>query len=212
MPGEGKTFTAINLASVYSLLGKRTILIGFDLRKPRIFEDFNLSNEKGVSTWLIGRDKLEDIIQKTRFENLSVISAGPIPPNPSELTSLDKSDELFKSLKDKYDYIIVDSSPIGIVSDTYHLASLSDACLLVVRPGQTLRDMLGTTLSEISISKIKGMSLIINDIQSDNKYTYGDKYGYTSEKEIPTRFMFFRKKSKSRKIKSLDTATTQRKT
>ena len=64
MPGEGKTYTAINLASVYSLLGKKTILVGFDLRKPKIFQDFNLNNEKGVSTWLIGKDKLQDIIQE----------------------------------------------------------------------------------------------------------------------------------------------------
>ncbi len=68
MPGDGKTFTAINLASVYSLLGKKTILVGFDLRKPKIFQDFNLSNEKGVSTWLIGKDKLQDIIQETSLK------------------------------------------------------------------------------------------------------------------------------------------------
>ena len=101
MPEDGKTFTAINLASVYSLLGKKTILVGFDLRKPKIFQDFNLSNEKGVSTWLIGKDNLQDIIQETSFENLSVISAGPIPPNPSELTALGKTEELLKSTERK---------------------------------------------------------------------------------------------------------------
>ena len=79
LPEEGKTFTAINLASVYSILGKKTVLVGFDLRKPKIFKDFNLGNDKGVSTWLIGTDTVQDIIQKTSFENLSIISAGPIP-------------------------------------------------------------------------------------------------------------------------------------
>ena len=201
MPEEGKTYTAINLASAYSLLGKKTILVGFDLRKPKIFQDFNLNNEKGVSTWLIGKDKLQDVIQETSFENLSVILAGPVPPNPSELTSLDKSDELLKLLKDKYDYIIVDSSPIGLVSDTFHLASLADACLLVVRPGLTLRYMLGNTLNEINISETKGLSIVINDIQSDSKFSYGEKYGYTNDKQRSKRFPFFRKKSKSQKMK-----------
>jgi capsular exopolysaccharide synthesis family protein len=183
LPEDGKTFTAINLASVYSLLGRKTILIGFDLRKPKIYQDFNLNNEKGVSTWLIGKDKLNDIIQETSFKNLSIISAGPIPPNPSELTAMEKTEELLKLLKESYDLIIIDSSPIGIVSDTFHLASLADAFLLVVRPGKTLRDMLEITLAEIYSRHMRGVSLVINDIQSNSKhYGYGEKYGYTNDK------------------------------
>ncbi|HBE40468.1 MAG TPA: hypothetical protein DDW27_04570 [Bacteroidales bacterium] len=183
MPGDGKTFTAINLASAYSLLGKRTILLGFDLRKPKIFGDFELSNEKGISTWLIGKDKLPEIVQKTKFENLSIISAGPVPPNPSELTALGKTTELITLLKENYDYIVIDSSPIGIVSDTLHLASLSDACLLVIRPGKSLKDMFINTISEIRTNGTKGVGLVINDIQSDSKYYgYGEKYGYTQDK------------------------------
>jgi capsular exopolysaccharide synthesis family protein len=186
MPGEGKTFTAINLASVYSLLGKQTILLGFDLRKPKIYKDFGLSNEKGISTWLIGQDKLEDVIQKTAFDNLSIISAGPTPPNPSELTALEKTSELIRILKEKYDYIIIDSSPIGLVSDTFHLASMADSCLLVVRPGYTMKDMLERTLNEISVNRTKGVSYVINDIKNDSKrYGYGDKYGYTDENHKP---------------------------
>lgn len=197
MPADGKTFAAINLASVYSLLGKKTILVGFDLRKPKIFQDFDLDNEKGVSTWLIGKDNIQDIIKKTAFENLSIITAGPVPPNPSELTALGKTDELFKLLKERYDYIIIDSSPIGLVSDTYHLVSLADACLLVVRPGQTLKDMFENTLREIDASGAKGVSLVINDIQADSKhYGYGEKYGYTSDRERSKKQFFRRKKHK----------------
>jgi capsular exopolysaccharide synthesis family protein len=183
MPGDGKTFTSINLASAYSLLGKRTILLGFDLRKPKIYEDFNLHNERGISTWLIGQDKLSDIIQKTTLDNLSIISAGPVPPNPSELTALGKTAELITSLREEFDYIVIDSSPIGIVSDTLHLASLSDACLLVIRPGKSLKDMFINTLSEIGTHDAQGVGLVINDIQSDSKYYgYGEKYGYTHSK------------------------------
>lgn len=193
MPADGKTFTAINLASVYSLLGKKTILVGFDLRKPKIYQDFNLDNTKGVSTWLIGKDSLLDIIQETSFENLSIISAGPIPPNPSELIALDRTRELLRLLKEKYDFIIIDSSPIGIVSDTYHLASQADAVLLVVRSGQTLRDMFENTLNEISANDTKGVSLVINDVKSDSKhYGYGEKYGYTKDMEQSKKHSFFR--------------------
>jgi capsular exopolysaccharide synthesis family protein len=195
MPEDGKTFTAINLASVYSLLGKKTILVGFDLRRPKIFKDFDLNNEKGISTWLIGKDNLEDIIKETSFENLSVISAGPVPPNPSELTSLEKTEELLKLLKERYDYILIDSSPIGIVSDTIHLASLVDSCLLVVRPKNTIKDMLKKAIEEIKINDFKGVSLVINDIQSDSKhYGYGEKYGYTNDKDRPLKHLFKRKK------------------
>lgn len=184
MPGEGKTFTAINLASAYSLLDKNTILLGFDLRKPKIYQDFNLENEKGLSTWLIGQDKLEDIIQKTEYKNLSVITSGPTPPNPSELTALAKTGELFKLLKEKYDYIVVDSSPIGIVSDTLFLASLSDVCLLVVRPDYTEHEMLETAYNELINGSGKGLGLVINDISSDSKHHhYGEKYGYTKNKK-----------------------------
>ncbi len=183
MPEDGKTFTAINLASVYSMLGKKTVLVGFDLRKPKLFQDFKLINEKGVSTWLIGQDSIQDIIQKTSFDNLFLISSGPVPPNPSELTALEKTQELIRLLKEMFDYIIIDSSPIGVVSDTYHLASLSDTCLLVIRPGQTIKDMFINTLNELDVSSIKGLGLVINDIQPDSKhYGYGEKYGYTNMK------------------------------
>lgn len=181
---DGKTFTAINLASVYSLLGKKTILVGFDLRKPQIFQDFNLNNEKGVSTWLIGKDLIHDIIQETSFDNLSIISSGPIPPNPSELIVMDKTKILLELLKEKYDYIIIDSSPIGIVSDTIHLTSLADTCLFVVRPLKTIKDMYETTLNEISNLGINGFAIVINDIKKGNKqYGYGEKYGYVKDQK-----------------------------
>lgn len=197
MPGEGKTFTAMNLASVYSLLGKKTVLVGFDLRKPKIFDDFKLSNDKGVSTWLIGKDNLQDVIQETAYENLSIISSGPIPPNPSELTALSKTEELFKKLKEQFDFIVIDTSPIGLVSDTYHLATLTDACLLVTRPGYTLRDMFERTHHELTARGIRGISLIINGIKADSKhYGYGEKYGYTTEKT--TGFRWFKRQGKKK--------------
>jgi capsular exopolysaccharide synthesis family protein len=168
----------MNLASAYSLMSK-TVLVGFDLRKPKIFEDFGISNDKGVSTWLIGRDSLDDIIITTEYENLSIIPAGPVPPNPSELTSSGKTAELFNLLKERFDYVIIDSPPIGLVSDTFHLATLSDTCLIIVRQNKTLKYLLEGTVKDIKTSDIKNVSLVVNDIGLAGKgYGYGGKYGY----------------------------------
>lgn len=179
MPEEGKTFTAMNLASAYSLMGKKTVLVGFDLRKPKIFDDFGISNDRGVSTWLIGRDSLEDIIKPTAHENLSIIPAGPVPPNPSELTSSVKTDELFTLLKNKFDFIIIDSPPIGSVSDTIHLTTLADTCLVIVRQNKSLKYLLERTIKDLQISDIKNVSLVVNDISLEKMgYGYGGGYGY----------------------------------
>lgn len=183
MPGEGKTFTAINLASAYSILGKRTVLVGFDLRKPKIYQDFNLNNGKGISTYLIGENSAQDIIFETSSKNLWIIPAGPIPPNPSELTSLKRTDDLFKILKEKFEIIIIDSSPVGLVSDSMHLATLSDVCIMVVRPGYTLKDIFGKTIEEMKSYDVKNLSLVINDLQIASNYRYSEKYGYTNAKK-----------------------------
>ena len=194
LPGDGKTFTSINLASVYSLLGKKTVLVGFDLRNPRIFDDFNITNERGLSTWLIGRDTLDDIIYPSGFDNLFLIPAGPVPPNPSELTALDKTETLFNTLRTQFEYIVVDSSPIGLVSDTYYLASLANACLVVVRPGKTIRDTFVHILHEIKANNTKGVSLVTNDIQDKRtQYGYGAKYGYIDTKSKRRVSNIFRK-------------------
>jgi capsular exopolysaccharide synthesis family protein len=181
MPAEGKTFTAINIASAYSLMGKKTVLVGFDLRKPKIYTDFGITNEQGVSTWLIGRDSLDQVIKATEHENLFLVSAGPVPPNPSELTSSAKTAELFSLLKERFDYIIIDSPPIGAVSDTFHLATLADICLLIVRQNQTIKHLLEGTVKDLQISNIQSISLVVNDIGIEGRgygYGYGRKYGY----------------------------------
>ncbi len=177
MPGEGKTFTAINLAIVYNLIGKKTVLVDFDMRKPKICTNFGLDNDYGVSTWLIGKSDLQDIIKETRYENLSVIPAGPIPPNPSELIVLEKTEELLRLLKERYEYIIIDSSPIGTVSDAFLLATLADTCILIVRQNITIKDLLENTAKELKTSDIHNISIAINDLGSEYKrYGYGIKY------------------------------------
>lgn len=179
MPAEGKTFTALNLASAYSLAGSKTVLVSFDLRRPWIYNEFGLNNEKGISTYLIGRDKIDDIIMKTEYENFFIIPAGPIPPNPSELILTDKTKELYAELKKRFDIIITDSAPIGAVSDTYSLASLSDAIIMIVRHNKTVKQLLKDTMEDCKANGLTNMSILMNDIRSDMKiYGYRGRYGY----------------------------------
>lgn len=191
MPGDGKTMTSLNLASVYSMLGKKTVLVGFDLRNPKIYKDFNLSNDKGVSTYLIGQNKTDEIIQKTEHDNLSIISAGPVPPNPSELTASQRTEDLIDNLRKKFDYIIIDSPPIGLISDTHYLTSFADANIIVIRLKRTLRELLQRTIHEVRTSGMDHISLVVNDISTISKrYGYSEKYGYTKDAK--------RKKSRNR--------------
>lgn len=194
MPAEGKTFASINLASVYSLMGKRTVLVGFDLRKPKIYNDFNVTNERGVSTYLIGQNTLDEITQESGYANMWIISAGPIPPNPAELASSAKAKELFDELKKRYDYIIIDSAPMGAVSDTFSLAEIADITLILVRHNRTIKHILQNTISDAKANGITEMSLVLNDITREKGlygyygkyrygygYRYGDGYGYYTE-------------------------------
>ena len=127
IPSEGKTFTSINLASALSLNEEKTILVGLDLRKPKIIEDFGINNNFGVSSYLSGISKnLDEVIQHSGFDNLDIITAGPIPPNPSELINRQKFVEFISLLREKYENIIIDTPPIMSVSYTHLTLPTSD--------------------------------------------------------------------------------------
>jgi tyrosine-protein kinase Etk/Wzc len=184
MPEEGKTFTAINLASAFSLIGKKTVLVGFDLRKPKVYTDFNIDNDQGVSTWLNNKSGLQDILKDTHYTNLSIIPAGPVPPNPSELIVREKTEELLELLKERYECIIIDSSPIGTVSDTYHLSTLVDILILLVRQNITFKDLFENTLKELKINHINRISIVVNDLGNESKHNgHGERYRLSKSKE-----------------------------
>ncbi len=153
--GEGKTFAAINLASAYSLTGKRVVLIGFDLRRPSLYKSFKLDGELGITSYLIGKKTIDEVIYKSDYDNLHIIPSGPIPPNPGELSGLEKVKDMIKYLKGKYDYIIIDSPPIGVVSDIYSVASSADAILMMVRHDYTKKNVLASTLMEMQTAGIR---------------------------------------------------------
>ncbi|MFN7331997.1 MAG: polysaccharide biosynthesis tyrosine autokinase, partial [Flavobacterium sp.] len=127
--GEGKTFCSINIATVFAISEKKTVIVGLDLRKPKIFDDFNLKNKIGVVNYLIGQNAMDEIIQNTKIPYLDVITSGPIPPNPSELIMGETMREFMDELKRRYDYVILDTPPVGLVTDAIELAPFADVTL-----------------------------------------------------------------------------------
>lgn len=173
-----KLFCTVNLATVFALSNKKTIIVGLDLRKPRIFDDFSIDNNVGTVNYLIGQKKLNEIIQQTHIPNLDVITSGPIPPNPAELIISDTMSELIDELKAIYDYIILDTPPVGLVSDALELAQYCDATLYIVRQNVTKKGMLSVVNEKHKRGELHNISIVLNDFQNKSKYGYGYNYGY----------------------------------
>lgn len=176
--GEGKSFVASNLAVSLAMLGKRTVLLGLDMRKPKIHTLFGADNSKGLSTYFIGRDKWEDIVETTYVPNLSIMPSGPIPPNPAELLASEKTYELVAALKQEFDFIVIDSPPIAVVTDAVLISQHCDTTLFVLRHRFTSRNVLDL-VEDLSKSKtITNMALLLNDFKKPRGYGYGYNYGY----------------------------------
>lgn len=176
--GEGKTFCAKNLAVIYAMAGRKTILIGADLRKPKLYIDFDKENHLGLSSYLTESLVLEKIIKKSEIENLDVITSGPIPPNPSELLVKSKMKFLLEELKGIYDYIIFDTPPIGIVSDSLILMEMTDVNIYVVRQKYTKKEFLNYINEYHETKKIQNLCVLLNEAEASSIYGYSYGYGY----------------------------------
>jgi len=186
--GEGKTFCAMNLASVYSLTGKKTILIGCDMRKPKIFDDFGLKNDIGLSSYLSGQeDDHRKVIKKTAYDNLDLIVSGPIPPNPSELLFSSNFEKMINELKKEYDVVILDTPPVGLVSETLDLLTLVDFTLFVFRQNYSEKSFIDAVNGLKEQKGIKNIYAVFNGLDSSKVsyggygYSYGYGYGYYDE-------------------------------
>lgn len=199
-PGEGKTTTSCSLAIAMAQAGKKTVLIDCDLRKPSVHRNFKLSNERGLSTLLIGESKQSEVIQKTWEENLDVITLGVRPPNPSELLESVKMRNFLEALKETYEYIILDTPPVIMVTDALILAQFSDGCILVVAAGETHKEAIKK--SKKLITNVNGhiLGVVLNKLDlSKRKYfgydQYYYNYGYVEEQK--KKRSFFKKKESS---------------
>lgn len=176
--GEGKTFCSINLASVFALSDKKTVLVGLDLRKPKISGDFNIDNSRGVVNFLINDASIDEIIHKSDVEYLDIIPSGPIPPNPSELLMGERLEELINILKERYDYIILDSPPLGLVADSLELIKYVDATLYIARYNYTHKNMFTFVNEKYKRGEIKNISVVFNGYVEKGGSGYGYGYGY----------------------------------
>ncbi|MCK5470801.1 MAG: polysaccharide biosynthesis tyrosine autokinase [Cyclobacteriaceae bacterium] len=177
--GEGKTFIAANLGGIISLLINRVVLIDLDMRKPRFHEVFEGTDpSKGLSTILIKKHEVEECIHKTNLENLDYIPAGPIPPNPSELILGGQFEKLMKYLETKYDVIIIDTPPVGLVTDGIHALKIATIPIYIVRADFSKKAFLKNINRLIKVHKLNNLSLILNSLKKPSNGTYSYGYGY----------------------------------
>ena len=181
IPGEGKSFVSINTAVSLALTGSRVILMEFDLRKPKISKELGISREPGLSNYLINMASEKDIIKPhPTIANFNIIPCGPIPPNPAELISGPRLLELINYLKQHFDYIIMDSPPVGAVTDAKILANMADATLYIVRHNYTNSSLLQMINDVHKKNILPNLNIVFNGINTKKilGYSYGKEYGY----------------------------------
>ncbi len=177
-PGEGKTFTSTNVASIMAMSDKKVVIVDFDLHKPKIHKTFEIENLKGISSYLIGKNDLEDIINKDLSPNLDVITAGPIPPNPSELILKSRMSDLFEKLEKEYDYIIIDTPPFGLLNDSIELIKYLDVFLIILNTKYI--KIRGLRTIEAMFEKYDDISVgvVLNGVKRTRFQYYYSKYSY----------------------------------
>ncbi len=177
-PREGKTTTALNLATVLAFSGARTLVIDGDLRKPRAHASFNLPNKRGLTNLIVGEDDPAEYCQRTNIERVDVLTSGPIPPNPSELLGRPRMREILRKLRERYDQIIIDTPPIGAVTDAAVLATMVDGVVLVVHAGKTRRQIVGRGLEQLRYINAPIIGVILNNLKLGRGRYYPGYYHY----------------------------------
>lgn len=176
--GEGKTFCSINLAKIHAIAGKRTVLVDLDLRKPKVHLYLGVDNSIGMAHYYSNSNSINEVIRKTPIENLDIITTGNIPPNPSELLMSDMTKELIENLQENYDIIILDSPPVGLVTDSSVVAKYSDVSIFVTRYNYTQIDFIDKLNEWRDTGTFENVSVILNDVVQSRTYGYGNGYGY----------------------------------
>ncbi len=199
--GEGKSYISTNMGAVMALAGKKTVILEFDIRKPKILSGLGLAKGPGITNYLIGKAELKDLIKPVPdHENLFVLGCGPIPPNPSELLLDQKVEDMFAWLKENFDVVLVDTAPVGMVGDAMTLGKFADSTLYLVRQGHTFKKQVAMIDEFYKDQKLPKVSIIMNDVKLKpgygyygyGRYGYGYGYGYGSyyeEETAPANFL-----------------------
>lgn len=195
--GEGKTTTICNLAITMALSGKKVLLIDADLRKPRVHINFAISNETGLTNILAQKKPLGSVIKTASVKDLDIITSGPKPPNPSELLQSESMSKLLDDLKQKYDYIFLDTPPVGMVTDAAILAAKSDGTILVVHSGKTHIDEAQRAKQLLLNVDAKILGVVLNKINRSEKGYCKKYYKYYEDEDITPK----RRRRRRRRIK-----------
>jgi len=194
-PGEGKSFISMNLAAILAMNNKKVLLIGADMRKPKLHKIFNINNEHGLSTYLIGYDTIGQAILPTSIKNLSLLPSGPIPPNPAEILGKPEMKKLIDEVRNSYDYIIIDNAPVSMVTDGIIVSHLSDLNIFILRYAMSHKHQIGMINQYADKQMINHLGIVVNGIKSNafgysfskysryevyDKNSYHNKY-YSSE-------------------------------
>lgn len=178
-PNEGKTFCSVNLSAIMAKAGKRVLLLELDLHKPKVGVGLGMTSATGLSTILIGRMAWRDAVQRTQFENFDVILSGPTPPNASELVLSKELERLFREAAEIYDYVLVDTPPVGLITDAILLMRYVDATLFVLNTRFANKDHVNNAVDVLSANSFKNSGFILNGVRmKKSKYYYNTNYGY----------------------------------
>ena len=177
--GEGKTFVSVNLATIISMMNKKVLIVGLDLRKPRVHAILKAGNGHGMSQYLSNSATFEDVIVPTQIPNLWFAPSGPVPPNPAELIGSPKMTEFIDRARNEFDTIIIDTPPVGIVTDALLLSRISNVTLFVVRQRYTTRGSVQLLDEIYRKGEMPNVSMLVNDISASGYYGYGLRYGYS---------------------------------
>jgi len=194
--GEGKSFISTNMGAVIALTGKKTIILEFDIRKPKILAGLSMGKKPGISNYLVGKAELKDLILPVPGEeNLYVLPCGPVPPNPAELLLDQRVAQLFETVRRDFDAVIIDTAPVGMVSDAMTLGKFADCTIYLVRQGHTYKKQIGLIDDLYHSQKLPAVSIVINDVKLKagygyygyGRYGYGYGYGHSGyyEEEAP---------------------------
>lgn len=168
MPGEGKTFTAVNIATILTRAKKKVVLLDLDLHKPKQANAFNLQNDVGVTSYIVGKASINQITKDSGIEDLKIILSGPRTPNASELILDENLEKLINELKETYDYVIIDTPPVGLLSDALVLMKQSDVNIFVMKAGVSKRDFIDIAHQLVEKNEIKHMSIVLNGVSNKN--------------------------------------------
>ncbi len=194
--GDGKTFISLNLAILLARGGKKTLLVSLDLRRPQLHHVLDKTNKTGLSTYLSGTHAYDEVVKKTHIDNLFFVPAGPVPPNPAELIQNKSLEKFFSQARKKFDHILIDTPPVGIVAEAMIVNKFVDMNLFIIRIGHTRKTVFSLLEEFILNRSLKNLHLIVNDIREPERYShyaeskYGEYYGQKSKRGIFDKLKF----------------------